>query len=128
MNDADKNLHAEIRGIEEGHRAFVQDGGWVMVTSDTHPGKKYRVEFHAHVVGDGIIFTCKPDHGPGLYQDDHLFITGRPGVVPCKHAALAARRLEREGLAIFNGSWWTVTEKGAPPSKTKVPDDPFAGL
>lgn len=103
----ERNVAAEARAVKEGHRARVQDGGWVKVTSDTHGdlGKWFRVEFVAHI--DGLIsFTCRPD-GPMAYKDDHLAASSVPGAVPCKHAALAARRLEREGLANYDdfGRW-----------------------
>lgn len=105
---AERNVAAEARAIEEGHRAYVQDGGWVKVVSDTYRGKWFHVEFVAHV--DGLIsFSCRPE-GPNSYRDDHLAASARPGSVPCKHAALAARALERHDLAVYDGHGrWSIT-------------------
>jgi hypothetical protein len=52
-----------------------------------------------------VSFSCRPD-GTRAYADDHMATAGA-GVTPCKHAALAARRLEREGLAHLDdrGFW-----------------------
>lgn len=104
MTPAERNLAAEVRAVEEGHRAVVQEGGWVRVVSDVRTGKWYRVEF-AGWRGMPVVFTCRPG-GDGAYQGDHRNTTG-VGVTPCKHAALAARRLEREGLAHLDaeGKW-----------------------
>lgn len=123
---AQTNLAAETRAVEAGHRAFVQPGGWIRVTSDTHGdlGKFYRVEFTS-TPGAPVRFTCTPD-GAKAFADDHLHTeSGRPGVVPCMHAALAARRLEREGLAVLDetGLWRDVR-----PFVSRQPDDPFDGL
>lgn len=104
---AERNVAAEARAVEGGRRAFVQDGGWVKVVSDTYDGKWYHVEFVTHI--DGLIsFSCRPE-GPNAYRDDHLAASSTPGSTPCKHAASAARRLEREGLANYDGHGrWTV--------------------
>lgn len=105
------NIAAEARAVEAGHHAWVQEGGWVKVTSDSFAGKWYEVIFVSHI--DGLVtFTCRP-HGRAAYQEDHLYASsGRPGQVPCMHAALAARRLEREGLAELDGHGrWVATEK-----------------
>lgn len=128
---AERNVAAESRAVEDGHRAFVQDGGWVKVVSDTYDGKWYRVEFVTHI--DGLIsFDCRPD-GPNAYRDDHLAASSTPGSVPCKHAALAARRLEREGLANYDdhGRWtvdstllsWIEAKLAA-----RLPSNPLDGL
>lgn len=122
---AERNLAAEARAVEAGHRAFVQEGGWIKVTSDTHGdlGKWYHVEFLG-TPGAPIRFSCIPE-GPKAYQDDHKAGSARPGVVPCMHAALAARRLEREGLAVLDevGLWRDARE-----FVSRQPDDPFEGL
>lgn len=126
MNTAERNLAAEARAVEAGHRAFVQPGGWIRVSSDTHGdlGKHYRVEFTSSP-GAPIRFTCTPI-GPMAFRDDHLHAeSGRPGMVPCMHAALAARRLEREGLAELDetGLWRDARE-----FVSRQPEDPFEGL
>jgi hypothetical protein len=101
---AQRNLAAEVRAVEEGHRAVVQPGGWVRVKSDTVAGKFYRVEFTGWR-GELVSFSCRPD-GDRAYRGDHM-ATGGAGVTPCKHAALAARRLELKGLAHLDerGYW-----------------------
>lgn len=59
---ASRNLAAEIRAVEEGHRAYVVDGGAIEVVSDTHAGKRYRIEFR-DAGAQGIVFTCRPHRG-----------------------------------------------------------------
>lgn len=108
LTTPERNVAAEARAVEDGHYAVVQDGGWVKVVSESYDGKWYRVEFVAHT--DGLIsFSCRPE-GREAYADDHLAASAAPGTVPCKHAALAARRLERERLATYDGAGrWSVT-------------------
>lgn len=122
---AQTNLAAETRAVEAGHRAFVQPGGWIRVTSDTHGdlGKSYHVEFTGSP-GAPIRFSCRPE-GACAYLDDHKAASARPGIVPCMHSALAARRLEREGLAVFDetGLWRDARE-----FVSRQPADPFEGL
>jgi hypothetical protein len=80
-------LAAEIRAIEEGHNARVLPDGSILVKAESQPGS-YRVLLRG--VADGVLwFRCSCRSGE--------YRTSLP--VPCKHAALAARRLEREGLA-----------------------------
>src|SRR5919204_1624718 len=88
------SLAAEIRAVEEGHNARVLPDGAILVKAESHPGS-YRVTIRG--IDHGILwFGC--DCRSGQYR------TALP--VPCKHAALAARRLEREGLARWDdGSW-----------------------
>jgi len=120
-----RNLDAEVRGVEAGHRAFVQPDGSIRVVSDTHGdlGKHYVVTFAASFVGSAVVFACEP-HGERAFADDHLYTVGGPGLVPCMHTALAARRLEREGLIRFTGHEWVATAKAAPARFDD--DDPFA--
>lgn len=92
-----QDLGAEVRAVEEGHRAFVQPGGWIKVVSDSRPNTSYSVTFHATVSGT-IHFHCTCPSG-----------VNRPHkLVPCKHAALAGRRLEREKIAIWSDALWWV--------------------
>jgi hypothetical protein len=87
-------LAAEVRAVEEGHNARVLPDGSVLVKSESSPGS-YRVVLRG--IADGVLrFGCSCRSG--------TYRTSLP--VPCKHAAVAARRLEREGLARWeNGSW-----------------------
>lgn len=130
LTTPEANIAAESRAVEDGHHALVMPGGWVKVVSDTHHGKWYEVVFLGHI--DGLIlFVCRP-HGPNAYRDDHLYAASAlPGRLPCKHAALAARRLEREGLAVYDAHGrWQVTELALSllPAPRRLPDDPLEGL
>jgi hypothetical protein len=92
-------LAAEIRAVEEGHNARVLPDGSILVKSESHPGS-YRVSIRGMV--DGVLrfgCTCRS----GEYR------SALP--VPCKHAALAARRLEREGLARWDDGSWRLRER-----------------
>jgi hypothetical protein len=95
---AAQDLAAEVRAVEEGHRAFVQEGGWIKVVSDTRRDVSYAVTYeHIPTRSNAIHFHCTCPSG---VHRPHL-------LVPCKHAALAGRRLERENIAIWHdGIWW----------------------
>ena len=89
-------LAAEIRAVEEGHNARVLPDGSILVKAESHPGS-YRVVLRG--IDDGVLrlgCSCRS----GEYR------TSLP--VPCKHAALAARRLEREGLARWEDGTWRL--------------------
>jgi hypothetical protein len=92
-------LAAEIRAVEEGHNARVLPDGSILVKSDSRAGS-YRVSIRG--VASGVLWfgcTCRS----GEYR------TSLP--IPCKHAALAARRLEREGLARWEDGTWRLRER-----------------
>jgi SWIM zinc finger len=92
-------LAAEVRAVEEGHNARVLPDGSVLVKAESAPGS-YRVTVRA--VDDGILrlgCTCRS----GEYR--------RALPVPCKHAALAARRLEREGIARWDDGRWRLRDR-----------------
>ena len=109
---------AEQRAVEEGHRAFVQSNGSFRVVSDTKPDTSYNVTYWgvAHI---GLIhFHCTCPAG-----------VNRPHIpVPCKHAALVGRRLEREGFARWQGGEWFVTDKALALVPAESVDDPFEGI
>jgi hypothetical protein len=91
-------LAAEIRAVEEGHNARVLPDGSILVKAESHPGS-YRVVLRK--IDDGYLwFGCSCRSGE--------YRTWLP--VPCKHAALAARRLEREGLARWEDGTWRLRE------------------
>jgi hypothetical protein len=92
-------LAAEIRAVEEGHNARVRPDGSVLVKADSHPGS-YRVAIRG-VAGGVVWFACSCRSGQ--------YRTTLP--VPCKHATLAARRLEREGLARWEDGTWRLRER-----------------
>jgi hypothetical protein len=92
-------LAAEIRAVEEGHNARVLPDGSVLVKAESQPGS-YRVVLRG--IADGVLrFGCSCRSG--------AYRTSLP--VPCKHAALAARRLEREGLARWEDGRWRLRER-----------------
>jgi hypothetical protein len=92
-------LAAEIRAVEEGHNARVLPDGSVLVKAESQPGS-YRVAIRG--IDDGVLwFGCSCRSG--------AYRTTLP--VPCKHAALAARRLEREGLARWEDGTWRLRER-----------------
>lgn len=105
------------RAVASGHYTWVQDDGSIKVASDSEPGVARRVTFESN--GSFIHFHCTC---PAGYHH-------REELVCCKHAALAGKRLVREGLAI-------QTEGGifcVPPEQQKLiqydlPADPFHGL
>ena len=92
-------LAAEVRAVEEGHNARVLPDGSILVKAESHPGS-YRVSVRG--IDQGVLrfgCTCRS----GEYR------TALP--VPCKHAALAARRLEREGLARWDDGRWRLRDR-----------------
>jgi len=92
-------LAAEIRAVEEGHNARVLPDGSILVKAESNPGS-YRV-FLRRVADGELWFGCGCRSGQ--------YRTSLP--VPCKHAALAARRLEREGLARWEDGSWRLRER-----------------
>lgn len=96
MTDLTYEFRCEVRAVEEGHRAFVRPGGSIRVKSDSQEGVSYEVTFHTTVTG-AIHFHCTCPSGQNRSHK----------LVPCKHAALAGRRLEREKIAVWNdGLFW----------------------
>jgi hypothetical protein len=92
-------LAAEIRAVEEGHNARVLPDGSILVKAESNPGS-YRVAIRG--IDDGVLrFGCSCRSGE--------YRGALP--VPCKHAALAARRLEREGLARWEDGHWRLRER-----------------
>jgi hypothetical protein len=92
-------LAAEVRAVEEGHNARVLPDGSVLVKSESHPGS-HRVVLRG-VTGGVLRFGCSCRSG--------TYRTTLP--VPCKHAAVAARRLEREGLARWEDGTWRLRDR-----------------
>ena len=92
-------LAAEIRAVEEGHNARVLPDGSILVKAESHPGS-YRVAIRG--IADGVLrfgCTCRSgEHRSSL-------------PVPCKHAAVDARRLEREGLARWDDGSWRLRDR-----------------
>jgi hypothetical protein len=92
-------LAAEIRAVEEGHNARVLPDGSILVKAESHAGS-YRVSIRD--IADGALrFGCTCRSG-----EHRAWLP-----VPCKHAALAGRRLEREGLARWEEGTWRLRER-----------------
>ena len=95
-NRAAYTIACEARGLREGHRARALGDGSLLVKASSGDGS-YRVRVAG--VRDGLlVLRCSCPSGD--------YRARLP--VPCKHAALAARRLEREGLARWDedlGGW-----------------------
>jgi hypothetical protein len=96
------NIAAEVRAVEEGHlcRLDAQRHCFI-VRSDSGP-RTY--ELRPGAMGDLLTVSCTCPAG----------IKGRQrpaGTVGCKHAALVARRMEREGFAHFDGESWRVVPR-----------------
>ena len=90
---------AEIRAVEQGHNARVMPDGSILGKAESRPGS-YRVASRG--IDDGVLrFGCNCRSGE--------YRSSLP--VPCKHAALAARRLEREGLARWDDGRWRLRER-----------------
>lgn len=96
-------IAAEARALEEGHHARMNDDGSLSVKSDSRRDVTYRITFSIgswFVAGDmAVKFSCTCPSGQA--RPDEL--------VPCKHAALAGRRLEREGLAVWKHGIWMAS-------------------
>lgn len=123
---AERSLAAEERAVEEGHHAVLA-GGCMSVASDSTPGLHWLVKAFSLSAGEGIIFTCHADNAELVYGRGHLPLESRrPGHVPCKHAAIAARRLAREGLAEWVAGSWVATDKAV--QAVRLPAGPFKGL
>jgi len=94
-------LAAEVRAVEQGHRARLQPDGSILVKADSQSGS-YRVRVHG-VERGVLVFACTCPSG-----DYRAYLP-----VPCKHAALVGRRLEREGRATWQDGAWRPRERPA---------------
>ena len=101
-NHAAYALAAELRAIEDGHRALAQPDGSILVKAESAerrragPGVPPRYRVRVEGVEDGLVVlscTCRS----GFHR------ARLP--IPCKHAALAARRLQREGFLRWEQGW-----------------------
>jgi SWIM zinc finger len=95
-NQAAYAIACEARALREGHRARSLDDGSLLVKASSGDGS-YRVRV-AGVRAGLLALRCSCPSGD--------YRARLP--VPCKHAALAARRLEREGLVSWDeelGGW-----------------------
>ena len=93
-------LAAEIRAVEEGHDARVLPG-----RLDPGQGRVGSRELPRRCSGGSTTACC----GSAAARRSGEYRTSLP--VPCKHAALAARRLEREGLARWEDGTWRLRDR-----------------
>ena len=92
-------LAAEVRAVESGHNARVLPDGSILVKSDSEPAS-HRVWVRGVREGTVLIgCTCRS----GTHR---AYLP-----VPCKHAALAGRRLERESLARWHDGSWRLPDR-----------------
>lgn len=126
MTDLSRTIAAEARAVEEGHRAWLE-GRRFRIVSDT-TDLRYRVTVTGMTDG-GVLFAC--DH-PIVRGFSDRPTASNPGQLPCKHCAIVARRLEREGAVEFAPHGWVLTpeacEAVAEYARRHRPADPFEGL
>ncbi len=111
-----RNLAAELRAIEEGHRARLDSERHCLLVKSDSSDRNY--ELVPRAIGGYLVVSCTCP--AGQHRSAPI------GDLVCKHAALVARRLERYGLVRFDGRSWRIPDEVAPP--TPVYDDPFDGL
>ena len=107
-NQAAYAIACEARGLREGHRARLLDDGSILVKASSSHGS-YRVRVAG--VREGLV-VLRCDCPSGGYR------ARLP--VPCKHAALAARRLEREGLARWDDHLGGWAPRRRPPARARA--------
>jgi hypothetical protein len=113
-----KAVAAEVRFVEEGHHTFATLEGSYRVVSDTRPGVTYEVTIVAWT--DLLRGLCNCPAGTHSRHGTE---------VPCKHTAGVFRRLEREGLARFDGRVWRDTHyTPAPPLSEEELSELFRSL
>lgn len=117
-----RTIAAEARCLEEGHHALTE-GRRFRIVSDT-TDLRYRVTVEASRAG--VLFRC-----------DHPIVRGFAGTcvsvmgaTGCKHSALVARRLEREGVLVWTDAGWDLTDTARAAVIASMPTvaDPFAGV
>jgi hypothetical protein len=121
-----RTIAAEARAVEEGHHAWA-DGRRFRIVSDT-TDLRYLVSVAG--MGDAnVLFICDHPIVRGFSTRPHAT---NPGDATCKHAALVARRLEREGHLMWTDTGWKLTPATAAIVDAELaarrPADPFAGL
>lgn len=97
---AQRNLDAQVRATEEGHVARISEDRQSFTVKAEGGTKSYTVRVYD--LAGHVAFSCSCPAGRRQSP------AGESG---CKHAALVALRLERAGLAHFDGMVWRVTER-----------------
>lgn len=120
MADLPYATRAEVRGVESERKAWKIDESTYEVLSESRHGVRYRVLRSGRQPGAWIILTCSCPAG----QHAQARREGAARMVPCKHAALVGRRLEREGQAVWDTSlkFWTVPGTMTPETAQDVFD------
>lgn len=91
LRDIDSHgKRARLRAVEEPRDLKIEKDGAISVSSLSKPGARHRIEFWGRP-GEIVWFTCTCPSGK--YRD-HL-------PVPCVHSAMAAQRLEVDGLCMW---------------------------
>lgn len=143
-------LRAEIRAVEQGHRALLVSGVQQGRKRSAHAVREKLHDLSWDRIDYSVVSNCRHQlrHTVKAFLDDGLYRAARfqcsceAGThrvwapIPCKHAALVARRLEREGLLVWDrGLWWrpeALEQKREHDAATahlnEHPDDPFEGL
>lgn len=101
---ASRNLAAEVRAVEEGHKVRIDHArGVFLVRSDSGP-RTYALTAQGQ---DGVVVvSCDCPAGVRTQVPR--------GQVPCKHAALICQRLGRAGLVMLDDfGKWLITAKAA---------------
>lgn len=89
----------EARAKKSKHRAWINDDGSIRVHSNSQPNLWHVVTYE--VAGQDVIrFRCTCEAGQNRIE-----------LIPCVHAAKAAFRLEREGIAVKRGGLWRIPER-----------------
>lgn len=112
VNKQELSLAAEVRAVEQGHHALhVRDHllGQVFSVVSDETDETYNVHLSAIDGINGPYLTGSCDHG--LVRFNTSGQTGDPGQVACKHVAVALRRWEREGYAVWVDGVWRPTSE-----------------
>lgn len=97
----ERHLGAEVRAMEEGHNVRWDDAGrCFLIVSDTRPGVTYRLTVAAQVGPSRrfVRLTVSCDCPAGVRA-----ALQPAGLARCKHGARLMQRLERHGMARWDG-------------------------
>lgn len=105
------------RALASGHKTWIQQDGSIKIASDSEPGVARHVTFEQNATFIQLHCDCPA----GTFHEAEL--------VPCKHAALAGRRLVKEGLAVqVEGGIFCVAPEQLEVTKFDHPEDVLEGL
>mgnify|MGYP001586745115 FL=1 len=105
--DAWRSLFAEARAVESGqHARWSDDRQCFLVVSESEPGTNREVTVLGVKVGVRVYLRMSCSCPAGRRGRAITY-----GMTACRHAALVARRLQREGLARYgedNNRWYAA--------------------